>query len=416
MSEFRFDDVIVAHDAGDLQDYLRGAHHGPNRPLCLCVPQGVPMYVARLADRYLIKRMPDTGHQHSPDCASYEPPAELSGLGEVKGEAIRENVEDGTTTLRLDFSLSKTGGKAPPETQQSKSPDTVRSDGAKLTLRGTLHYLWEEAGLNRWVPAMAGKRSWAVVRRALTNAAHGKVTKNTSLADLLYVPEPFTLDEASALTQRRIARLGHLTVQSRVRKLMMVVAEAKEITTSRYGFKLVAKHLSDFPFMLNEELHTKLQKAFVRELALWDSIEDSHLVFLATFGLSAAGVANIEAMTVMVTTRNWIPFEHTLDKALIDDLTNGDRRFVKGLRYNLSSKKPLACAVLSDVRPQPVALYVLPPDTEPEYDAALQQLVNESAMTSWVWRTTDTMPALPPTSSVSSAGRTLPAPVETSAW
>ena len=41
------------------------------------------MYVCRLNDRYLVKRMPDTGSPHHPDCNSYEPLAELSGLGEV---------------------------------------------------------------------------------------------------------------------------------------------------------------------------------------------------------------------------------------------------------------------------------------------------------------------------------------------
>ncbi|KUY63387.1 hypothetical protein WI25_28730 [Burkholderia cepacia] len=316
--------------------------------------------------------------------------------------------------MRLDFSLAKQGGKAPPANASGESPDTVRSDGAKLTLRATLHYLWEEAGLNRWVPAMAGKRSWAVIRRALLAAAHDKVAKNTPLSDLLYVPEPFNLDEASAITQRRIARLGRLAVQSRTRPLMLVAAEAKEITTSRYGFKIVAKHLPDCPFMLDEDLHRRLQKAFAQELALWDSIEDSHLVFMATFGLSSAGVANIEAMTVMATTANWIPFEHMLDKLLIDELTQRGRHFVKGLRYNLPAKKPLACAVLSDVRPKPVALYVVPPDSEPEYDAALEQLIGDSALPSWIWRTGGAMPALP--EGTSSAGRMLPAPKATSAW
>ncbi|MBV9035044.1 MAG: DUF1173 family protein, partial [Acidobacteriaceae bacterium] len=33
------------------------------------------------------------------------PPAELSGLGEVLGSAIQENVNDGTTSLKFAFSL-----------------------------------------------------------------------------------------------------------------------------------------------------------------------------------------------------------------------------------------------------------------------------------------------------------------------
>jgi len=47
------------------------------------------MYIAKVGNRYIVKRMPDTGQLHSPDCDSYEPPAELSGLGEVLGSAIK---------------------------------------------------------------------------------------------------------------------------------------------------------------------------------------------------------------------------------------------------------------------------------------------------------------------------------------
>ena len=70
------------------------------------------MYVARIGDRHILKRMPETGPKHDPSCNSYEAPYELSGFGHVAGSAIQENVEDGVTVLKLDFSLSKTGAKA----------------------------------------------------------------------------------------------------------------------------------------------------------------------------------------------------------------------------------------------------------------------------------------------------------------
>ena len=51
--------------------------------------------------KYVMKRMPNSGSTHRPDCAAYEPPAELSGLGEILGTAIQENIKEGTTTLNL---------------------------------------------------------------------------------------------------------------------------------------------------------------------------------------------------------------------------------------------------------------------------------------------------------------------------
>jgi hypothetical protein len=49
------------------------------------------MYVARHR-QFVVKRMPGTGKQHQPRCASYEPDAQQSGLGELMGEAIVESI------------------------------------------------------------------------------------------------------------------------------------------------------------------------------------------------------------------------------------------------------------------------------------------------------------------------------------
>ncbi|MFM0068454.1 DUF1173 domain-containing protein [Paraburkholderia aspalathi] len=386
--------MIVAANAGDLQAYLADAHGEKVRPLCMCTPVGVPMYVAKVGEHYVIKRMPNTGDTHALDCASYEPPAEFSGLGGVKGEAIRENIEDGTTTLRFDFSLSKSGTKAAPA-PSDEAADAVCADGAKLTLRGTLHYLWEEAGLNRWYPAMAAKRNWYVVRKYVLQAAAGKVFRGEPFGRSLYVPEWFSTEHGAGITQRRIAHMAELVTSKKARKLMIAIGEAKEIAESRYGFKIVAKHLPNFPFMLSADLHRRLQKRFVNELALWDSIEDSHLVFIATFGLMPTGIASIETLAVMVVSANWIPFEHAYDKLMLDALTVQNRRFVKGLRYNLAENKPLACVVLTDVLPRPVALYVQPPGVEQEDEDALSDLIGQSDLPAWVWRAGEEMPELP---------------------
>lgn len=394
MSEYLFDDVIVAARDENLQGYLADAHGNKLRPLCRCCPEGVPMYVAKIGQHFVLKRMPNTGGKHAPTCHSYELPPELSGLGEVKGAAIQEDIDAGTTTLRLDFSLSKTGTRAAPA-PSGVIADTVRTDGSKLTLRGTLHYLWDEAGLNRWYPSHAGKRNWAGVRKHLLRAAAGKVSKGEPLGRSMYVPEPFSIDDAAAIAQRRIAHMAELTTTAKTRRLMIAIGEVKELAESHYGYKIVAKHVPDFPFMLAEDVHRRLQKRFANELALWDSIEHSHLMFIATFGLSPTGVANVDAIAVMVVSSNWIPFEHAYDLMLLDALTAQRRRFVKGLRYNLADNKPLACAVLTDVEPSPIALYVQPPGAEEADEEALTVLTEQSEMPSWIWRAGDAMPALP---------------------
>ena len=163
------------------------------------------MYVASFGDRHILKRMPETGPQHDPACDSDEAPYELSGFGHVAGSAIQENAEDGVTTLRLDFSLSKTGAKTTSAPEPGGDAGSVKTDGSKLSLRALLHYLWDQAEFNRWRPGMTGKRNWAVIRKFLDQAANGKTAKGKALSDILFIPEMFRSEREAEITQRRTA-------------------------------------------------------------------------------------------------------------------------------------------------------------------------------------------------------------------
>jgi hypothetical protein len=397
MTAYRVRDEIVDKTDPELNKLLSSVYKSKQRPLCTCQPNGVEMYVVRVQENFYVKRMPNTGGQHDPGCGSYEPPAELSGLGQVIGSAIIEDPDLGVTALKLDFSLSKSSGRAASVPSDSES-DSVRADGNKLTLRALLHYLWEEAGFLKWSPAMSGKRNWGVIHKYLLLAAEHKSTKGNDLAEILYVPEPFSLERKEALAQRRAAQMSNIAeVPGRAgpRRLMLLIGEVKEIAVARCGHKLVVKHLPDFHFMINEDVHVRLNKRFDLELSLWNSIDGVHLVAMATFGVNKAGVARVEEVGLMVTTENWIPFENCADKLLLDSLTRDRRRFVRGLRYNLPVSRPLATAVLTDT-PQPTAMYIYPPGAGDDYAEALDELIHDSNMDSWLWHPDDgEMPAIP---------------------
>lgn len=379
-----------------LPELLASIYSARERPLCLCRTPGVEMYVAKVDEKYLIKRMPNSGSDHAPACDSYEPPPELSGLGQVIGSAIQENPDEGTTALKFDFALSKGACRSAPA-PSGKEADSVKTDGSKLTLRGTLHYLWEEAGFNRWAPTMAGKRSWYVIRKYLLQAAEDKTAKGASLAGMLYIPESFNADKKNEITQRRLAQMMRIaTPEKGTRRLMLVVGEVKEIGPSRYGHKIVLKHLPDCHFMMNDDIHKRLLKRFEVELGLWDALEGTHLMMIGTFSIGATGVASLEEIALMCVTENWIPFESTFEKMVLDALTQQNRRFMKGMRYNLPSTRPLACAVASDTEPEPTAMYVLPPGASEDYAAAVDELIAESKLPSWKWTAGEApMPPLP---------------------
>ncbi len=375
---------------------LAQAHAQRLRPLCLCHSPGVEMYVAKIAGKFYIKRMPGTGATHAPICDSYEEPQELSGLGQVMGTAITENTENGLTNLKLDFSLTKMGPRAKP-LPASAEADSVKTDGNKLTLRGTLHYLWKEAGFHRWSPSMDGKRNWFVIRKYLLEAASNMTTKGSGIAEVLYIPEAWSVEHKAEIASRRIAQITKATTPVKgARRLMLVIGEIKEISPSRYSSDIIFKHLPDCAFHINEDLYKRLTKRFAIELALCQALEGTHLMAIGTFSVDVSGLIAIEELALMATTENWIPFDSTYEKEVLDEMTHAHRRFVKGLRYNLPTSRPLACLVANDTLPTPTALYIIPPNATEEFQNALHQMICVSDLSSWIWNAGEgAIPALP---------------------
>ena len=396
MQQMTVADTVFSDGAPGIEALLGAAYTAKQRPRCLCTEAGIPMYIAHVGERLIVKRMPNTGHLHAPECPSFEPPAELSGLGEVAGSAIQEDLASGATTLRLDFTLAKRGSSRPPAAQGTP-PDTVRTDGQKLTLRGTLHYLWEQAELSRWSPGMTGKRSWGVVQRRLLGALQNKFAKGDPLVDVLFVPESWSEDQKEPIERNRRGQLARLhTRDAGATKLMVIVGELKGFKEARFGSRAVIKHLPEMQLKVESDLMARIQRHFQQELALWESDDEAHMILVGTFGMDAAGYAYLDAASLMVTDANWIPIEHRWDLELVRRLIADRRRFTKGLRYNLAPNRPIASAVLADTADRPVALYVVPPSSDAEAVAKVTSLVEESELKSWIWHAGGSdMPPLP---------------------
>lgn len=396
MRRFRLADQVMEETAPDFQDALAIAYRKRIRPLCLCKAGGLSMYIAHVGDQYMVKRMPLSGGGHDPACSSYEPPDELSGLGVLMGSAIQVDPESGMSALKVAFSLTKIGARAAPGAGTDQI-DSIADEAKKLSLRSLLHYLWHQAELTAWTSRWAGKRHWWNIRWHLIEAAGQMIVKGDTLSEILFVPEPFRSADKAAIDQRRAAALvPALPPKNGPRKLMLLVGEVKDFAPSRNGHRLIVKHLPDFPFMLEENLYRRLKARFENELALWDADEASHLIAIATFGLSPAGLAVVEDMALMVVAENWVPYDSAYEKKLVDALAKLRQRSVKALRYNLSAEKPSAAAMLQR-QSQPIALYVVLPSADAGYDEALEELItSRPEIGAWIWRTIDgEMPPLP---------------------
>ena len=373
------------------------AHEQHLRPRCLCQRdaqgQGIEMYVARLLDGYIVKRMPNTGSQHATTCPSYEPPADLSGLGQLLGTAILENPSTGTTTLKLDFPMTKMPGRSalPPA---SSTASSVSSQGNKLTLRSLLHYLWDQAELTRWQPGFAGKRSWATVRRHLLRAAENKVVGGHPLLASLYIPEVFSVEQRDALSARRMAQWSpFITTTNQPQHLMLLIAEVKEIVPARFGYKAVVKHLPDQPFLLDEQLYRRMERHFDSVLTLWGATDDLHMLIIATFGIADTGLPTILELSLMPVTRCWLPIESGFELHLIERLVAEGRSFLKGLRYGQSESSVIASATLTDCGESTPLLHVAQPT---HHEGGQSVDTDDPRMPAWRWNpSAEAMPQLP---------------------
>jgi Protein of unknown function (DUF1173) len=371
-------------DDSKLQGVLASAYNRHIRPLCLCKTPALEMYIAKVNGVYIIKRMPNTGYQHDPDCGSYDIPAELSGLGQFLGSAIKENIDEGLTILKFDFALSKGVSKAIPS-GNNQEKTSVKTDTKKLSLRATLHYLWEQAGFNKWSPAMAGKRNWFVIRKYLYEAAKDKTAKNVALDSLMYIPEAFDLDHKQEIITRRIATLSHLYEDNKSQQFMLIIGEVKDITSARFGYKMVIKHLPDFPIMLNHDIYHRLCKRFEIELELWSANESGHLIVMGTFGINASGIPTFEEITLMMVAENWIPYDNADELRLITELAQANQRFIKCLRYNLPSTVPTASVLLTDKDKTATTLFICPASAVESYINDLNTLIENSEIKTWLW-------------------------------
>jgi hypothetical protein len=214
---------------------------------------------------------------------------------------------------------------------------------------------------------------------------------------MLYVPEVFQPEDKDGIAARRAAALKRVqTTGSGARKLMMIVAEVKEFSPAREGQKIVVRHMP-FPLMIEDGAWRRLAARYEIELELWRSNEAFHLIVIATFGISVAGIASVEEVALMVVNGHWLPFENFHELRLLEKLSHLKRKIVKGLRFNLPRDAPIVSVTMPEQKPAPVAMFIVPPGADVAYEQALADMIEtRPEITPWVWRVAEgEIPRLP---------------------
>ena len=374
------------------QAALEAAHRGHTRPRCFCVAEEVPMYIAHVGGRFIVKRMPGSGPVHAVTCASHAP-AGLPHPEGLPGGAAWFDPQTGRTCLRLGFGLcvGDRGGAGGP--QRAAGVADVPGAPARLGLRALLDYLWDESDLVSWSPGMAGRRGWPVISWRLRQVAAGTQVAGHCLVDRLYLPEPFRLDRKAAIAARRAAAWRAATTSpGAARQLMLIIAEVKAIGPARYGHKLTLKHLPDAPLFLDEDLHRWASDRFAREIDMWHAHERGHLVVIATVAVGRGGSATARELALMPTTQWWHPYDNPCARLLLDAAVAQRRRFRVAVRGARTAATAPPVLVLTDTHPS-TPLFLSDDNPHPRHPAHDGPPCPHCGR--WTWNTAAPMPRLP---------------------
>jgi hypothetical protein len=105
-------------------------------------------------------------------------------------------------------------------------------------------------------------------------------------------------------------------------------------------------------------------------------------------------VYQVDTVSLMLTTDQWIPLDGLHELPLIEALQREQRVFLKPLRYDTRSAGGFPNALLLDSGKVPLPLHVISPFLEAR-DRSTKQKLLAGSPAAWVWMTDQDMPALP---------------------
>ena len=181
--------------------------------------------------------------------------------------------------------------------------------------------------------------------------------------------------------------------------MMIAIGELKELRATALGYELVLKHLPYGAFFIEEKAGARAKRTFEPELQAL-SAGQVKLIAACLFHAKREHVYQIESLTLMMTSSEWIPLDHGYEKDLVDKLVAEQRAFLKPLRYDAKHAGKFPNFLLLDAGEQPIALDILSAFlTDPER-AAKASAITARSPKGWAWDTAQAVfiPDLPPQS------------------
>lgn len=303
---------------------------------CLCRGEQnpLPLYLRRLGEHIIVCRMPTSGLAHHPECVFYGETEHVDL--DRKLSAVVER-PDGKLDVRLALPAAPRG-QVTNIGRRSGVPTSRAAARESLELRGLLNLLWEQAHLNRWYPAMQGKRHWSKVAYFLGRAAEQIYVDGVSFADRVIRLDPYGNKAAS-----RVASLADLRQSSRAETcdLLFVIGAVANKHWKGGADELVLSGLSE-PIKVDERHRKNMESAFEAARARASGVRNSWLIALLALRCTEDGSMRACAGAWMSVTSAFLPFARIEEASLLEHLVARDRSIWVGLRHAEDSNR-IAC-------------------------------------------------------------------------
>lgn len=306
---------------------------------CLCPGAGekrLSIHSRSNSDNFHLARFPYSGPDHSEDCIYYGTDPNESGLGAYK-RGVVEELDDGSVKIKLKVGLQQRLTKAPEESESPGAPKPntgtkSRTSKSSMTLLGLLHYLWTQAGLNTWTPAMQGKRTLGVVHHHLMRIAMTTYAGRVKLSQNLLIGTPVAEGSQPKLNQAK----AHAAADER-RRLVVIAPLARHKEGMEHAEIVPISGFHGIPYLnLSEELRATVQQRYSREMNAW--IDANPIITVIQTNPPKRTGAHLQAdvidMALMWMTKDWIPVDSGFESLIAEKLVAENRKFEKPLRFD----------------------------------------------------------------------------------
>ena len=310
--------------------------HGKAVLRCLCSGEGdkrLSIHSLSAIDKFHLARFPDSGPEHAEDCFFWGADPNASGMSAYR-RGVVEELDDGNTKIKLKIGLQQRATKAPDEAEQAgaKPAQTNRKPGqTSMSLLGLLHYLWTQAGLNTWSPAMKDKRTMGLVHYHLQRIATSTYAGRIKLSQNLLIGAPAGGKQAAVNEAKSRA------ASTERRRLVVIAPLAKHHAESETASTLPISTYHGIPHLvMSEETWEVLQKRFSREFNAWRSGNPTISIVQTDPPKSSGGnmTAQVVDISLMSVSQDWIPVESSFEVLVAEKLVAERRRFEKPLRFD----------------------------------------------------------------------------------